>query len=260
MVPPLSERLGLTYIAAVSLPVPHQPRPRNAITMTVDTHPHTPARTLVQYAEYPAIPYSLANVTLDVLPPEGRDHLLKEAGYSPGSPYLGYRIMEQFTKLATELYHAVTGTDYILAQRSAQRSVEQREHPSSARPTLGLAFEPIASPKRECVLGADQRRILEEWMVRFDALVWLENVAGGRHSAAFSQHQQQQRDLQLSRILHDVNRWLVEWDNQGRGCGRRPGAAKVARRSTDEVCEGGQRRVKRLKTSQGWVAVRRAHH
>ncbi|KAI0708910.1 hypothetical protein C8T65DRAFT_649318 [Cerioporus squamosus] len=239
--------------------------------MATDTHPHTHACTLVQYAEYPALPYTLANATLDSLPPKGREHLLKEARYSPGTPYLGCRIMEQFTKLAAELYHALARTDYILAQRSAQRDVEQRQHPSSARPTLGLSFEPIASPKRECVLGAEQRRILEEWMVRFDALVWLENVAIGRHSVVFTQHQQQQRDLQLSRTLYDVNRWLVEWDNQGRGCGRRPGAAKVSRRivadTTEEVheaAEGGpgvvQRQVKRLKSSQGWVAVGRGHH
>ncbi|RPD58682.1 hypothetical protein L227DRAFT_577047 [Lentinus tigrinus ALCF2SS1-6] len=233
--------------------------------MTIDMHPQIHPCTLVHYAEYPATPYSLADAAFDHLPPAGRAYLLEQARYSPGIPYLAYRIMEQFTKLAAELYHALASTDYMLAQRSAQRNVEQRGHPSSVRPTLGLSFEPIASPKRECVLGAEQRRVLGDWMVRFDALIWLENMASGRHSVAFTQHQQQQRDLQLSRILHDVNRWLVEWDNQGRGCGRRPGTAKVSRKmsaelaeevSREEVKETGvaRRRAKRLKSSQGWVA------
>lgn len=234
--------------------------------MTTDVHPHTHPRTLVQYAEYPTSPYALAYATLGSLSPQGREYLLGQALYHPGSPYLGYRIMDQFTKLATELYHALARTDYILVQRSAQRTVEQREYPSSARPTLGLSFEPIASPKRECILGAEQRRILGEWIVRFDALVWLENMTSGRHSVAFTQHQQQHRDLKLSWILHDVNRWLVEWDNQGRDCGRRPGVAKVSRRrmaeSGEEVSETNvaQRRVKRLKNSQGWLAVGRGYH
>lgn len=185
----------------------------------------TTSPTLIEYADLDYTQYTYCYSTFHTLHPEATAYL-EAVDFPPDFSHRHpmYRIMGHFRKLAEELFRALAETEYILVQRSACA-----HRPSVTNPLLGLSFEPVASPKRDCILYPEQLQIVDQWRVKFDALIWVENVATGRHAVAFTQHQQQQRNLQLSRVLHDVNRWLVEWDTQGRGCGRRPAAAKVSR-------------------------------
>lgn len=217
-------------------------------------HAPAPTATLPHYTESHAAPYALFS-DFASLSQIQRNFLIKEAGYAPEFPYPTHQFLDQYSKLSVDLYRLLVQTEYTLMQRSAGR---RQFSPSSTHPVLGLSFAPIASSKRECVLGQEQLEIVEKWMQRYDALVWLENVLVRQHHVVFTQHQQQQRDLRLSRTLHDVNRWLVEWDNQGRGKGPRPLPAKPPRRLTSDSLEE-ERGAKRQKGLQGCV-VGRGHH
>ncbi|KAI0745609.1 hypothetical protein C8Q76DRAFT_704108 [Earliella scabrosa] len=222
--------------------------------MTMTTPQRSRSVPLVQYIDLNNTHYTYCDSTLIALHPKAIAYL-SDVGYcpEPRRHYTVSKTMELFTELSVELFQALARTDYVLAQRSAFVP-ESNISSSVTRPALGLMFEPIASPKRDCMLSGAQLQIVDEWRIKFDALVWLENVATGRHGVAFPQHQQQQRNLQLSKMLHDVNRWLVDWDNQGRGCGQRPVAAKLARRleeenGSDESTYSETRWTKRMKRS-----------
>ncbi|KAI0743672.1 hypothetical protein C8Q80DRAFT_1182741 [Daedaleopsis nitida] len=225
------------------------------------TSPHACAAspTLVHYLELEHTQYTYCYSTFSSLHPDAIAYL----NDIRGSPDLAHRpsmhqIMIHFTQLSSDLFHALANTDYTLLQTSTERTRADMLSPTVTRPVLGLSFEPIASPKRECVLFDEQLRIVDDWRVKFDALVWLENVATGRDVSAFPQHQQQQRDLQLSRMLHDVNRWLVDWDKQGRGLAA---VTKAAHRLESEVEEGvGAERTTVVDPERRWAKrIKRTH-
>lgn len=232
------------------------------------TSPHAcvASPTLVHYSDLEHTQYTYCHSTFSSLHLDAIIYLNDIRGFldlahRPST----HQIMKHFTQLSSDLFHALADTDYTLLQTSAERKTADTFCPTVTRPVLGLSFEPIASPKRECVLFDEQLRIVDNWRVKFDALVWLENVTTGRDVSTFPQHQQQQRDLQLSRMLHDVNRWLVDWDKQGRGRGRRAAVTKITHRldleSEDEERVGAERAMgieperrwtKKMKRTHDW--------
>ncbi|KAI0076140.1 hypothetical protein K474DRAFT_1663409 [Panus rudis PR-1116 ss-1] len=142
--------------------------------------------------EYVPSPYAFAGLSYKKLPPAAKRYLQKEVGVTAPSKINSTDLEVRYEQLEQNLMRSLEGNNYALVERSHEVRRGSRGSlsmtPSPASPDFTMTQAMDAPPTYQTILENDIRRlsevlnvilperqiILDEFLLKWDALFWLE--------------------------------------------------------------------------------------
>jgi hypothetical protein len=163
---------------------------------------------------YEPLPYALADLTFAQLSPFTQHYLVQVAGLvPPNAPGLN-SIEKERSRISKALFRCLMGTSIDLVELRHEAAAMSRELEAGIRRSADWYAASVQRQERRLheVLGVllPEREVLfNEYLMKFDALIWLDQEGRENYSV---EDWQRHRDARLNPILDYTNRALVAMD------------------------------------------------
>jgi len=161
---------------------------------------------------YEPAPYAYCGRAFHELPPLAQHYLSEVACLMPPATHSPSAIEDERSRLALSLFRALQGIDIALVDKRYEAYHVARE--AQASPTTQWFHSALRKDEERLqevvgVLLPERQRTLDEFMIKFDALVWLDGEGREQFSHA---EWQAHRDTLCAPILDYTRRALIALD------------------------------------------------
>lgn len=162
---------------------------------------------------YEPLPYTLSGLTFLQLPPPTQRYLVMVKLVPPHAPDLN-TIEDERSRISLALFRSLKGTDIALVELrhetvAMSRELEAGASPSAARYAAAVQRQETRLKEVLGVLLPERELLFNEYLIKFDALIWLDQE--GRENYTLEDWQRH-RDARLRPILDYTSRALVALD------------------------------------------------